>query len=91
MKRERTRTNKPHWLYSVYRNADDRLMAFDLTAEQCAKVLGIRRKTFLAMMCPSCRNQTYTIYKIRPDDARRQAEEVDDDESIGDVPRGAAG
>ena len=38
---------KPTYLYSVYRNEDDRLMALDVSAAEAMKIMGITKKQTL--------------------------------------------
>lgn len=62
------------YLYSVWRNSDDRLLILDGTAEQCAKVMGIKLDTFWRFTTNK-HGTAYTVQKIRRDDAKREEEE----------------
>ena len=38
---------KPIYLYTVYRNSDDRLIALDVTAAEAMSIMGIKKKQTL--------------------------------------------
>ena len=43
------RRGSVEWLYSVYRNQDDRLMALDVTAQEAARIMGVKLQSFYKM------------------------------------------
>ena len=55
------------WLYTVYRNKDDRLMALDVPAAEAMKIMGIQRpQSFYHFMSISGgRGRFYTVTKQR--------------------------
>lgn len=55
--------HKPRYLYSVWRNSDDRLMILDGTADECAKVMNISRQTFYKLICWGGTNESWTVLK----------------------------
>ena len=65
---------QPIFLYSIWRNGDDRLMILDGTADECCKVLGIPKKTFYEELSRTGgKGKKYTIKKIRYKDAMRES------------------
>lgn len=60
----------PKYLYTVYRNKDDRLMILDGTAKHCCEVLGLKQNTFYAYL--SRKDGPYTILR-----STRKAVEAD--------------
>lgn len=67
-------SNKPRLLYTVYRNADDRLMILDGSIHDCMRVLGIRKNTFYAYKCRQDRSP-YTIIKSTQKEVERDMQE----------------
>ena len=68
------KTGETTYLYSVWRNSDDRLLILDGTAEQCARIMGIKLGTFWRMTTNKHGN-AYTVQKIKRCDAKREEEE----------------
>ena len=65
------------YLYSVWRNSDDRLMILDGTMRECLMVMGITRSFFYRFMCEyNGRNSKWTV-------TRSTTEEVQKDEQEG--------
>lgn len=50
------------YLYSVWRNSDDRLMILDGTADECAERMGMNRQSFY-VICNKGGNAIWTIQK----------------------------
>ena len=64
----------PRYLYSVWRNSDDRLMILDGTASQCAAALNIREDSFRRLVSGKIENvgAAYTITKVRARDVWKE-------------------
>jgi hypothetical protein len=50
------------FLYSVWRNSDDKLMILDGTADECALAMGVKRQSFY-VFCNRGGNGDWTITK----------------------------
>ena len=66
---------KPQTLYSIWRNADDRLLILDGSADQCCELLGVKKPTFYRYACRSEEQKMYTIVSISRLEAEREVEE----------------
>ena len=64
-------------LYTIYRNRDDALIAFELPARAAAAILGIERETFYHLVCNNlqAKNPKYTVIKIFAEDAQKLEED----------------
>ena len=61
------------YLYSVWRNADDKLMILDGTAEECSKAMGVKRESFY-VVCNRGGNGDWTILKKSVAEIRAEME-----------------
>lgn len=66
------------YLYSVWRNSDDRLLILDGTMRECLKVMNMTRTCFYRFMCEyHGRNGKWTVTRNTPKEIE---EEMSDDE-----------
>lgn len=57
------------YLYSLYRNSDDRLLALDITASECAKIMGMEYMSFFHFLSVhNGRNGKWTVIKTSLED-----------------------
>ena len=68
-------THKTKARYSVWRNADDRLMILDGTSSECAERIGITRHAFYVMI-NSGGNQVWTVRKATLEEIEAEQEET---------------
>ena len=57
---------RPKIFYSVWRNSDDKIIAIDENAEDCARLMGITRQRFYALS--SRPTKKWTIIKTEDDE-----------------------
>ena len=70
---------KPKYLYSVWRNRDDKLLILDGNAEECAQVMGMTDvQSFYHLLCMKKGRPKYTITRILAEEAERQQEDEDE-------------
>ena len=63
-------------LYTVYRNKDDKIVAFDATAKEAAKAMGIQQQSLYHLFCVrGGKNLRYTVCRSKKDD-------IDDDDLL---------
>lgn len=65
------------FLYTVWRNSDDRLMILDGTADECAQAMNIQRGTFYIYLSRGCGEWTIVKKSICEIQADINAENVD--------------
>jgi len=55
------------WLYTVYRNSDDELIAFDVSAEEAAKRMGLKNRNSLyhIVLADNGNNGKWTVLRER--------------------------
>ena len=64
---------KPKYLYSIWRNRDDRLIILDGTVEQCCAAMHIKLSTFRFITSRHCK--TYTVRKITEQELASEVDE----------------
>ena len=64
----------PKILYTVWRNSDDKLLILDGTAEECCRLLNVKKETFYRYACVSNEDTLYTIRKISLEEAEKEVE-----------------
>lgn len=70
----RKKTGPNPWLYTVYRNSDDRLLALDVSSQEVLRITGMNFNSFCHLMCKHKGiNGRWSIMKIRKKEADAQA------------------
>ena len=69
--------HKPRYLYSVWRNSDDKLMILDGTAEECAEIMNMSRQSFYKMVCMGGCNESWTILKSSREQIKAESTTVE--------------
>lgn len=52
----------PQYLYTVYRNIDDKMILLDVTAEECCRIMKIKRDSFYKL-AQTGGNKTWSVLK----------------------------
>ena len=56
--------NNNLYLYTVYRNSDDALLALDVTGQEASRIMGMQKASFYRFMAVSGgRNGAWTVIK----------------------------
>lgn len=65
------------WLYSVYRNSDDRLMALDVKASEAMEIMGLKLKPsfYHFMSIRNGRGKFFTVTKKKKEEVEKEMEE----------------
>lgn len=60
--------NNHVYLYSLYRNSDDKLMILDGRGSECARLMGVTYQWFYKLMMKGGSNKKWTIIRRRKDE-----------------------